>query len=291
MRRETPVQQPGATTTIHVRPPDEGAGFDWRSLRELWVHRELLAAFVINDLRFRYMGSSIGFFWTVVNPIIELVTYTFVFNVLIGVKFHPAGGTAHYALFLFCGMVTWFAVSDGLNRATTVIRDYGHLIKKVNFPSLVLPAHVIASAVVNQAIRTIILAIGVILFGEGLSIHFLLVPIFWIIQAVFVLGLGFFLATAGVYFRDAVHWVNAVLLTWMFMTPIFYPPSAYPEQFKILLVTNPLAHTVGIYQELILNQRLPHQISVAMVLLSAMIFFIAGVSFFAHHRKKFADLA
>ncbi len=283
-------QQPGPTTVVHIRPTDERSGFEWGSLRELWKHRELLMAFVINDLRHRYVGSSIGFFWTVVNPIIELVTYTFVFNVLIGVKFSPGGGTAHYALFLFCGMVTWFAISDGLTRATTVIRDYGHLIKKVNFPVLVLPAHVIASALVNQAIRTIILAIGVILFGEGLSVHFLLVPIFWVVQAVFITGLGFFLSTAGVYFRDAIHWVNAVLLTWMFVTPIFYPPSVYPARFNFLLQLNPLSHIVGIYQELILNHRIPHPNSMLVAGVIAVLAFLIGFSIFAHHRPKFADL-
>lgn len=281
--------QPGVTTTVHIRPPDERAGFDWRSLRELWVHRELLGAFVLNDLRFRYVGSSIGFFWTVVNPIIELITYTFVFNVLIGVRFHPSGGTVHYALFLFCGMITWAAVSDGLTRATTVMRDHGHLIKKVNFPALVLPAHVIASAVVNQAFRTLILAVGAILFGEGLSIHFLLVPVFWALQAIFVLGVGFFLATAGVYFRDTIHWVNAVLLAWMFMTPIFYPPSVYPAKFNFVLQLNPLAHIVGVYQELILNHRLPHPNSMLVVAVCAVLALVVGFSVYSHHRARFAD--
>jgi ABC-type polysaccharide/polyol phosphate export permease len=283
-------EQPGATTTLHIRPPDEGGGFDWRQPRELWVYRELLMAFVVNDLRFRYVGSSIGFFWTVVNPIIELITYTFVFNVLIGVRFHPAGGTVHYALFLFCGMITWFAVSDGLTRATTVMRDYGHLLKKVNFPALVLPAHVVISAVVNQALRTVILAIGAILFGEGLSVHFLLVPVFWVLQAIFVLGLAFFLSTAGVYFRDTIHWVNVVLLAWMFMTPIFYPPSVYPAKFNFLLQLNPLSHIVGVYQELILNHRLPHPNSMLVVVVCAGLALVVGFSIYAHHRAKFADL-
>ncbi len=273
-----------------ITPPDDDAGFDWRSLQELWQHRELLSAFVVNDLRFRYVGSSIGFFWTVVNPIMELITYTFVFNVLIGVKFHPSGGTTQYALFLFCGMVTWFAVSDGLTRATTSITDNGHLIKKVHFPALVLPAHVVVSAIVNQGIRTFILALGVILFGEGLSAHFLLVPLFMAVQAVFVLGLAFFLATAGVYFRDTIHWVNAILLIWMFITPIFYPPSVYPPKFNFLLQLNPLAHIVGVYQELILNHRLPHMNSMAVAGVCAGLAFVIGFSIFAHHRPRFADL-
>ncbi|MCB9742792.1 MAG: ABC transporter permease [Alphaproteobacteria bacterium] len=256
----------------------------------LWRHRDLLLAFASNDLRHRYVGSSIGFFWTVVNPIVELVTYTFVFHVLMGVTFHPSGGTVHYSLFLFCGMVAWFSVSEGLTRATTSITDHAHLIKKVNFPAAVLPGYVVVSAVFNQLVRTVILAVGVIFLGNGLSWHFLLVPIFIAIQAAFVMGLGFFLATANAYFRDAAHWVNAILLGWMFITPIFYPPAAYPREFQLLLQLNPLAHIVGVYQELILNQRLPHPRQMMLTVMFAGFAFVIGYSIFAHHRRRFADL-
>lgn len=257
---------------------------------ELWAYRELLASFVLNDLRFRYVGSSIGFFWTVLNPIMELVTYTFVFNVLIGIRYHPSGGTTQYALFMFCGMIAWFTVQDGLTRSTTCITDYAHLIKKINFPTTILPAHIVFSALLNQGIRTLILALATILFGEGISIHFLLVFPFMLVQGILVLGLGLFLATAGVYFRDTVHIVNASLLVWMFVTPIFYPPSVYPPQFNFLLQLNPLAHIVGVYQELMLNHRLPHPNSMLVSLIFAGLAFVIGYSVFSRHRSNFPDL-
>ncbi len=285
-----PVEKPSPATFPQNPAPQQDPGFNWNALRELWDHRELLAAFVLNDLRYRYVGSTIGFFWTVINPILELITYTFVFNVLIGVKFHPSGGTTQYALFLFTGMVSWLAVSDGLTRATTSITDHGHLIKKINFPVAVLPAHVVVSAVVNQAIRTAILAMGAILFGEGLSVHFLLVPVFMAIQAVLVLGLGLFLATTNVYFKDTAHLVNAFLLIWMFVTPIFYPPDVFPPRFQFLLQLNPLAHIVGVYQELILNHRMPHPNSMLVAVICAILAFVVGYSVFSHHRSRFADL-
>ena len=85
--------------------------------------------------------------------------------------------------------------------------------------------------------------------------------------------------------------VCAVLLAWMFMTPIFYPPSAYPKELNLVLQLNPLAHTVGIYQELILNQRLPSAGAMVFALAAALFFFLAGFSVFAHHRRTFAGLA
>mgnify|MGYP001217908503 CR=1 FL=1 len=147
------------------------------------------------------MGSSIGFFWAVINPLVELMTYTFVFHVLMGVKFSERGGTVHYSLFLFCGMVGWFALAEGCQRATWSIRENAQLIKKVNFPAAVLPASVVFSAIVNQYIRFGVLALAIIFLGTGagtgLSPLVITLPIFVAIQAIFVLGLSFFLATAS----------------------------------------------------------------------------------------------
>lgn len=284
--RPSPVVLEGpAPGTVGPRPRPVLA-----ELWDLWRHRRLLAAFVENDLRYRYVGSSIGFFWTVVNPILELITYTFVFNVLMGVVFDPGRGRVHYSLFLFCGMVAWGAHQEGLARATTAVSENAHLIKKATFPSAILPAHVVLSAVVNQAVRLLILLVGVIFLGDGVSWPVLVLPAAMLIQCGFTLGLAFLFSTLHVYFKDTAHWVQALLLPWMFVTPIFYPPSAYPRQAALLLQLNPMAHIVGIYQELILNQRLPdpRQVLVATLLSGVVLMF--GYSVFVHHRRRFADL-
>lgn len=257
---------------------------------ELWRHRGLLWAFVVTELKNRYVGSAGGLFWSVITPLLELVIYTFVFHVLIGVRFHPAGGWTSYALYLFCGMVTWLSMSDALVRATTIVREYAHLIKKVNFPSVVLPAHVVAGAVVNQIIRLGVLAAGALVLGVGLSWHALLVPLVLVVQMAFTLGLGLMLCTVAVYFRDTVHWINAALLLWMFLTPIFYPAAAYPRRFILLLQLNPMAHLVGVYQELLLNHRLPHPHSMLVAAVMAGFALLVGWSVFSFHRERFADL-
>lgn len=260
-------------------------------LAELWQARELLWAFVRNDLRVRYLGSSIGFFWTVVNPMVELLTYTFVFNFVLGVTFHPSQNRGGYVLFLFCAMVSWNAFADGAVRATTSISQHAHLIRKLNFPAIVLPAHVVASAVVNQCFRLFILMIGCILIGDGLTWHVLLVPIFVLIQATFTLGVGLLLSTLNVYFRDMSHWVNAGLMVAMFVTPVFYPASQYPREFVLLLYPNPMAQLIGIFQGLILNHHIPEALtSLLYAGLASIIALVVGASVFAHNRRTFADL-
>jgi lipopolysaccharide transport system permease protein len=280
----------GPQLVENVYTTEVSPGYASGGLGSLWCYRRLLLAFVIKDLRHRYVGSTIGFFWTVVTPLLELCTYTFVFHVLIGVKFHPAGGWSNYALFLFSGMVTWFAFSEGLTRSATSITGNGHLIQKVNFPAEVLPAHLISSAVLNQCIRLGVLIGAAVALGHGLSWHVALVPLVVIVQMMLVLGLGLMVATLSVYFRDTVHWLQSVLLLGMFMTPIFYPADVYPQQFKLLLQLNPLAHLVGVYQELMLNHRFPHQHSIIISVIVSIACLLVGYSVFHHHRNKFADL-
>jgi ABC-type polysaccharide/polyol phosphate export permease len=259
-------------------------------LVQLWRHRRLLWTFVLKDLRHRYTGSTIGFFWTVITPLLELCTYTFVFHVLIGVKFHPAGGWSNYALYLFAGMVTWMAFAEGLTGATTSISNHAHLIKKLNFPAIVLPAHIIVSVVLNQMIRLSVLCGAALVLGHGLSWHLVLVPFVIAVQSVLVLGLGLILATMNVYFRDTVHWLGSVLLLGMFMTPIFYPASAYPDRFKLFLQLNPIAHLVGVIQELMLNHRFPHPHSLILTVIVSVLCLVIGYSVFHHHQHKFSDL-
>ena len=235
--------------SVRVISPRRDPGHASAGIYLLWRHRSLLWDFVKRDLKRRYTGTSIGFFWTVITPLLELITYTFVFHGLIGVDFHPtgSGGWAHYALFLFSGMVTWLAVSDGLSHATASITNHGHLIKKVRFPSIVLPAHLVLSASLNQGIRMIVLVVAALVLSGSISWLVLLIPFVMLIQLAFTLGLGLMLATANIYFRDTNHWVNAVLLMWMFLTPIFYPAMKFPKQYILLLQLNPLAHLVGIF--------------------------------------------
>ncbi|MFZ5478978.1 MAG: ABC transporter permease [Myxococcota bacterium] len=259
-------------------------------LRALWQARRLLWAFTWNDLKGRYVGSSIGFFWTVLVPVLELATYTFVFHVLIGVKFHPSQGTSQYVLFLFCGMVAWNAFADGLTRATTSIRDHGHLLRKLNFPAVVLPAHVVLSAVVNQVFRLMILMLGMLLIGDGVSWHVLVVPFVVAVQACLTLGVGLLFATLNVYFRDMSHWVSAGLMLGMFMTPVFYPASEYPRAFVMLLYPNPMAQIIGMYQGLMLNQHMPFVNAMLWATITPAMALFAGASAFAYARRRFADL-
>ena len=283
-RPEAAPEPPGLQ--LRADPPVRAV----EELRTLWRAQPLLRAFVQHELQSRYLGSSVGIYWTVIHPLLQLLTYTFVFHVLIGVRFHPQGGTAHYALFLFCAMISWNAFSEGLTRATTSLTEHSHLLRKMNFPAIVLPAKAVITATINQLIGIGILLIGALFFGDGLSPHVLLVPVFVAIQATLTLGLGMLAATLQLYYRDTAHWIASALFAGLFLTPVFYPASAWPRNLLLLLYPNPMAQLVGIFQGLILNRHIPVLNQMLFPAIVAVGVLLMGASVFAHNRRQFADL-
>ena len=285
-----PKQNTKSNKAIYVIDANPDPGHATGGLLSLWAYRRLLWDFVKRDLSYRYTGSAVGILWTVITPLMELVTYTFVFHGLIGVSFQPQGGWTHYALFLFCGMVTWMAVSDGISHATGSVASHGQLIKKLRFPAIVLPAHTVCSATLNQLIRLAVLCLAALIVGPGLSWTLVVLPFLLLCQMAFTVGLAMVLATANTYYRDTTHWVNAVLLLWMFITPVFYPAANYPQRFAFLLQFNPLAHIVGAYREIILNHVLPHPHTLIIIVVMSTLSLFFGYSVFHHHRRYFSDL-
>jgi ABC-type polysaccharide/polyol phosphate export permease len=244
----------------------------------------------MKDIRARYVGSLMGFFWTVIHPLIELVVYTLVFTVILKVKFEDHYSTATNALFLFCGMVPWFTLSETLSRCTNAIRENSHLLKKVRFPASVLCTYVLLSEKFNQSIRFVLLALAALVLSHGLSWHAVLVVPMMFLGGMFALGLGLLLSTTQVFFKDTQHLLSPILMIWLFITPIFYPARYFPEQAAPLLVLNPLSHLVGIHRELLLNQRLPQTGSLVIFGTCAVLVFVLGVLTFQRHARRFPDL-
>jgi len=251
---------------------------------------DLVRSFVIKDVRMRYVGSLMGFFWTVVHPFLELLTYTFVFTVILQVRFEDHYSMGTNALFLFCGMVPWLTLSESLSRCTNVVRENSHLIRKVRFPPSVLCSYIVLSETFNQLIRFFLLFLAALLIGQGLTLHALIIIPVLLLQMMFTLGVSMFLASTQVFFKDTLHLLSPILMIWLFITPIFYPAHLFPKIFTPVLMLNPLAHLVGIYRELILNHRLPHWGSVVIFGTCAVLAFALGSFIFHRHSRNFSDL-
>lgn len=282
-----------------------------RILKSLAESRKLLRDFVARDLRARYVGSSLGFFWSVVNPIMNLAVYVFVFQIVLKTTWGPDMGSGEVVLQMLVGIVAWSAFAEGISRSTGILVDNASMIQKVVFPSAVLPAYVTISALINMiiALPVVGIALGIAMAnpptdpatvaaaaasgneGVQVGLAFLSVPLLLALQSIFTLGLAYFLAAFNLFWRDTFHVIGVLLMVWMFITPIFYPPFRMAEKgYGWLLDYNPMHWLMDMYRGAMVKNTFPDGIEVLRFGLAAVVVFALGSTFFASQRKRFADL-
>ncbi len=259
-------------------------------LRKLYLQRDLIRNFVVRDLKSRYIGSFMGFFWSVIHPIVLLISYTFVFSVILGVRPLPDSGTTSFPLFLFCSILPWLFFQDTLQRASTVIIDNANLVSKTLFPTEILPLTVMLAGLVNHLIGFAIL-LGVILFTLGkVSAYIFLVPVYFLFLMLFTLGMSWLVASLNVFVRDVSQVLGVILTFWFWFTPIFYSPERFPRQLSFLVRFNPLAHVVAAYRDCLLRMQMPDLRVLAALAAVSLLVFVAGGLFFRHTKREFVDI-
>lgn len=253
-------------------------------------HGVLIQSFVKRDLQARYKGSAIGLFWSVIHPLIMLLLYTFVFSTILKIRLGVAEGTEYFAIYLFCGLLPWNAFAEGLSRSTGVILEHANLIKRSVFPSEVLPVYPVISGIVNELIGFGILLAGLALTAHPFTPTMLVLPVVLLFQFALTMGLAWIIAGTTVFIRDLGQMLGVILTLWIFLTPIFYPPSLIPADMRFLLTVNPLYAVVEAYRSLILRGQLPPWGSLAYLALSAVVVFAVGYRAFTRMQPAFADV-
>ena len=256
----------------------------------LYRHRALIVSFAKRDLQARYKGSAVGLCWSVIHPLIMLALYTFVFSTILKVRVGASEGTEQFAIYLFCGMLPWNAFAEGLNRSTGVILEHSNLIKRAIFPSEILPVYPVIVGIVNQFIGFVILLAALLLVGHPMRPVMLLLPVIFILQFAITTGLAWIVAGATVFIRDLGQMLGVMLTLGVFLTPIFYPPSAVPQGMQALLAVNPMYALVEAYRSLILKGQLPAWGSVAFLASIAAVLFLVGYRVFTRMQPAFADV-
>lgn len=275
-----------------------------RLLRSLRGHRKLVRDFVVRDLRARYVGSSMGFFWSVVFPIVNLFVYMFVFRLLFEQRWGDSG-VKQTAFIMLTGILVWVAFAETLARATNCMVENANLIQKVVFPVEVLPVFLTISSLVNMMIGLPIAVIGCFVFGDahaGLSIVSL--PILLVLQAVFTVGLGLGLSTLNLYWRDTYHLIGIATNVWMFLTPIFYPalkvqtatipltddPNGPMLGLSWLLELNPMHWLIDSWRRILVFGQWPNWFRVAEFGAVSVAVLALGSWFFMSQKKRIPDL-
>ena len=269
------------------------------NLRRLFGYRVLIQTLVERELKARYRGSVLGFFWSFANPLLLLLVYTFVFSVVLPARFE---GIDNYALFLFCGLLPWTWFSSALTESSNALLANGNLIKKVLFPAEVLPVVAVLANMVHFFLALPILLVALALFAAtppGVT-ELLWFPVVVAVQFVLTLGLGLMLAALTVHFRDIRDLLSNVLTLWFFATPILYPwtmvasrgPSVggLPPAGKVLMDLNPFAHLAISYQEILFfDGPFGHWRWLVALALAGVALFFVGFALFDRLRDSFAE--
>lgn len=256
-----------------------------------WRHRDLVLALVKRDVVGRYRGSFMGIFWSFFHPVFMLAVYTFVFGIVFRARWTTEGhSNAEFALVLFTGLIVFNLFSECVNRAPSLIVSNVSYVKKVVFPLEVLPLVAIGSALFHTFVSFIVwLAFFVVLSGAPHG-TVLLLPLVLFPVALFALGVSWGLASLGVYLRDVTQVVGILTTALLFLSPIFYPISALPEEFRHLLALNPLTHSIELTRDALLWGKLPNWLVLAMQGASSLVVAWFGFAWFQKTRRGFADV-
>ncbi len=259
-------------------------------LRKIYVQRGLIRSFVVRDLKARYIGSFMGFFWSVIHPIVLLVSYTFVFAIIFKQRPMPDSGTTSFPLFLFCSILPWLFFQDTLQRSSTVVIDNANLVTKTLFPSEILPLTVLLAGLVNHLIGfAILLCILLSTLGK-ISLYILLVPVYFLVLMLFTLGISWFVASLNVFVRDISQVLSVILTFWFWFTPIFYSADRFPKRLLFLVRCNPLAHVVTGYRDCLLRMQMPDLRILGFLALASFLVFALGGLFFRKTKREFVDV-
>jgi len=250
----------------------------------------MIKSFAVADLKKRYMGSFGGIIWSVLNPLVMILTYYLIFSYVFGGKVQAENGTTSYALWLVGGLVPWYFFSETVNRSTGALQENQALVTKTLFPSEIIPVCLLVSGVINHLIGLCILFVFAVAITGGVSVYFPFTVVYFFLASLMVLGLSWALSSLNVFIRDVGQLVGIVLNLWFYFTPIFYPVSIIPERYRTLLEINPMYHVVEGYRNSIISGKYPdpyHLLYLSVVSLSV---FVVGGLIYKRLKPAFADV-
>ena len=265
-----------------------------RNLARLGRYRGLIQSLVARELKARYRGSVLGFFWSFFNPLLLLLVYTFVFKYVLPARYE---GINHYELFLFCGILPWTWFSSSLLESSNVLISGGNLIKKVLFPAEVLPIVTVVANMVHFFFALPILVAFLLYFDAPITATDLLwFPVVVAVQFVFTVGCALILSALTVHFRDIRDILGHIMTVWFFATPIIYPWFLFTRKDGSvawqgeLLKWNPFTHLAVSYQEILFfNGPVGHYKLLLLLGLISVVFFLFCYLVFDRLRDTFAE--
>ncbi len=252
--------------------------------------RSLIVELVRRDFTQRFVGSAAGWLWGLIQPLVLLFSWTFVFEWCLHTPTPTTEVTNNYTLWLFCGFLPWLLFQETVTRSASSLLENSNLITKTVFPAEIVAVSIFLSSLLNH-----LLALSLVLAVVGLWLgHFsfwmFLLPVYMVFIGLFAVGIGWIVSSLQVYLRDSAQILGVVLTFWFWTTPIFIDESHYPHRLRFLLRANPFAYFVRGYRDSLLSFRWPDPADLLIVAAYSVAAFIVGGLVFRHLKRGFADV-
>ena len=256
-----------------------------KRIKEIYAYRTMIYSLVKRDLKGRYKGSVLGFLWTFINPLFQLIIYTFVFSIIL------RNGIEDFYMFLFVALIPWIFFSTSLAGGATCITSQKNMVQKIYFPREVLPISYVISQFINMLLSFIIIFAVMLVMGytfNPLAI-LCLVPVM-VTEFILALGFTFILSAVTVYFQDMQFIMGILTMAWQFLSPIMYSIDLVPERFRnIYLYGNPMAPVILAYRDILYYGQVPKLITLLVAFALGVVLLAIGWFAFDRMQRHFAE--
>jgi len=253
-------------------------------LLEIYRYRDMIKFLVRKELKGRYKGSALGFLWTFMNPLLQLIVYTLVFSRIIRV------GVDQFYLFLFVALIPWIFFSSCLTTGAVSVINQKEMVKKIYFPREVLPIAHVNTNFINMLLSFVVIFVVLIIARVEINpVALLYLPLVMGVEYLLALGITLLTSAVTVYFRDLEHILGILALAWMYMTPIIYPIEYVPKAFLPLFMANPMTPVIIAFRDILYYGRSPQLGTLLHGFLLGLGMLLIGHLVFQHLHKHFAE--
>ncbi len=255
-------------------------------LQELWAYRELLYFLMWRDVKVRYKQTVLGILWVVLQPLMMMFVFAFLFGKMAGIK----SDGIPYSLFAYAGLLPWTFFASAVNAAGNSVVNSAGLITKVYFPRMLVPAAAVGATLVDFAVSFVPLAIMMIFWRVRLTSQLLLLPIFIVMLVILALGVGMWMAALNTKYRDIRLALPFLLQLWFFASPIIYPSSLVEGKLSWLLALNPMAGIIEGFRGSLYGHRPFDWPAIGYAGVAAILILVYATYNYKRAERQFADL-
>jgi lipopolysaccharide transport system permease protein len=256
------------------------------NVAELWSYRELLFTLISRELKVRYKQTALGAAWVILQPLLTMIVFTVFFSRLV----HIPIGNAPYSVFILAALVPWTYFATTISRLSSGLLEHQALITRTYFPRLIIPLSSLIAGLVDLALAVVVLAMLMAFFRIPPPPSIWAAPLFLAFAVLTSFSVGVWLAALNVEYRDVQQVIPFLMQTWFFATPIFYPAALVRPSLRVIYGLNPMVGVVEGFRWSVIDSAPPPGPETFVALAGVIILLVAGLVYFQHAQRNFADV-